>query len=150
MRTDHGTPLQNTLFSGQGIQQIYSGVCSYRSEPQKYYETKDVVEAALQDESDDLAREALNMYRSLLGNFCGNTASMVSADEVVIGGGVATRSNMALDIAREGSPFRTAFGGKGIGGETHTLGVSVMQTPGSLSTEPGMTGARAALTPMIQ
>ncbi len=83
------------LLSGNGLVNIYRGICSYRKQNPIYSESENISAAAVK--GDEMAHQTLQTFFEILGSFAGDCALTFGATGgVYIGGGIAPRFPEAL------------------------------------------------------
>lgn len=97
------------LVSGPGIENLYWALSLIHGEHKLALDASEIF-AAAQDGSDPRAAEAVQVFFEVLGQFAGDMALALNAqDGVFIAGGIAKRYPAILETSR----FRTAFESKG-------------------------------------
>jgi glucokinase len=97
------------VLSGMGLVNLYEGINEIDGHVRPHYKPHEITEQALAG-ADPAAREALELFCSILGNVAGNVALTLGArGGVFIGGGIPPRLGSFLDD----SPFRARFVSKG-------------------------------------
>lgn len=95
------------LLSGNGLVNIYRGMCSYHEQTPTHSMPAAISEAAFKD--DAMAHKTLQTFFEILGSFAGDCALTLGATGgVYIGGGIAPRFSEAL----QQSKFRERFENK--------------------------------------
>ena len=130
------------VLSGRGIVNIYKAFCEHHDQVALYSEPADVTKAGL-DNSDPMARLAIEQFCRVMGSFAGNLAlNLCTTGGIFIGGGVTSR----LGDFFINSDFRQYFEAKG------DFAHYVRDIPTYLIKEPdhGLLGALAYLTQQTQ
>ncbi len=97
------------LVSGPGIENLYWALCLIHGEHKLALEAPEIF-AAASDGSDPRAAEAVQVFFEVLGQFAGDMALALNAqDGVFIAGGIAKRYPTMLETSR----FRSGFESKG-------------------------------------
>jgi glucokinase len=105
----YGRVSNERLLSGPGLVNIYQAFSEIREQPAKSLSAADITAAAL-DRSDEICREALRRFCSILGAIAGDLALMLCAKGgIYIGGGIVPRFIHFLGD----SEFRQSFEMKG-------------------------------------
>lgn len=105
----YGRVSNERLLSGPGLVNIYQAFCEIREQPAHSLTAADITAAAL-DRSDEICRETLRRFCSVLGALAGDLALMLCAKGgVYIGGGIVPRFIHFLSD----SEFRQSFEMKG-------------------------------------
>lgn len=125
------------LISGPGIENLYQALGELQGRPIEALATAEIFAAADQGE-DRLATEALTLFQSLLGQFAGDFALAVGAqDGVFLAGGVAQKLAQRLGQGH----FRRGFERKG----RHQSLMERIPTALITHPQPGLLGAMALL-----
>lgn len=98
--------------SGPGLRNLYQALCALDGQTPQLSEPAAITAAALSGQSAP-AREALAMFCSLLGSYCGDLALISGARRVVLAGGIPAQISDFL-LA---SDFRARFVNKGVMGK---------------------------------
>lgn len=131
----YGRVSNERLLSGPGLVNIYRALTEIRQQPAKELTAADITAAAL-DRSDELCRETLRRFCSILGAVAGDLALMLCAKGgVYIGGGIIPRFIHFLSD----SEFRQNFEMKGRFREYN----AAIPTRVILAEFPGLLGAAA-------
>jgi glucokinase len=142
LRQAHGRASAEEVLSGRGIVNIYNAFCLHHGKPVSFIEPSDVTKTGL-DNSDPMARLAVEQFCRVMGSFAGNLAlNLCTTGGIFIGGGVTSH----LGEFFLNSDFRQYFEAKG------DFAHYVRDIPTYLIKEPdhGLLGALAYLTQQTQ
>jgi glucokinase len=121
------------LVSGPGLENIYSALTRIHGEQRTQLKAAEIFEAAAGSD-DPRAAETLQLFFETLGQFAGNLALTLGAqDGIFIGGGIVRRYPQLL----ENSGFRSGFESKG----RHRSLMEQIPTQLITHPEPGLLGA---------
>ena len=105
----YGRLSNERILSGGGLKDLYTGMAAVRGIETRIKLPSDVSDRAF-EHNEDLAKDCLNLFYSILGSVAGDVALTTGAQKgVYIGGGIAPRMT---DFVKN-SPFRSRFEDKG-------------------------------------
>ena len=121
------------LVSGQGLENVYRALTEIHNEKRTQLKAAEIF-ALSQDNSDPLAIEAVQLFYEMLGQFAGDLALTLKAEQgVFVAGGIAQRYPDILAASR----FRGAFESKG----RHRSLMERIPTQLITHKQPGLLGA---------
>lgn len=121
------------LVSGQGLENVYRALTEIHGEKRTQLSAAEIF-ACSQDNSDSIAVETVQLFYEILGQFAGDLALTLKAEQgVFVAGGIAQRYPEIIASSR----FRTAFESKG----RHRSLVERIPTLLMTHGQPGLLGA---------